>query len=165
MSEQCTNEDGIVNVNEDGGEESTTSTAVEDTASTASRHSRTGSYGRQHFSFNFGSQSRPSQKSLQEYFLERSNSVSGVGVTFSSQNKLPRLPIPTLEETMAKFPSVLEALQDSRQREETRRVVDDFLKGDGPKLQGALLEYERIGIETGTWGSYVEEFWNESYLR
>jgi carnitine O-acetyltransferase len=65
---------------------------------------------------------------------------------------------------MAKFPSVLEALQDSRQREETRRAVQDFLRGDGPKLQEALLEYERIGIETGTWGSYVEEFWNESYL-
>lgn len=137
-----------------------------------SRHSRSSSYARQqqhmHFSFNFGSStSRPSQKSLQEYFSsERSHhgASNSFGVTFSAQNQLPRLPIPTLEETMEKFPKVLEALQDSKQQEETERIVREFLEEEGPELQGALLEYERVGIETGHWGSYVEEFWNESYL-
>lgn len=137
-----------------------------------SRHSRSSSYARQlqhmHFSFNFGSStSRPSQKSLQEYFSsERSHhgTSTSFGVTFSAQNQLPRLPIPTLEETMEKFPRVLLALQDSKQQEETERIVREFLETDGPTLQQSLLEYERVGIETGHWGSYVEEFWNESYL-
>jgi Choline/Carnitine o-acyltransferase len=162
----------------DGEDEAETSRAVGTVSSDdfdnggSSRHSRSSSYGRQlqhmHFSFNFGSSTtRPSQKSLQEYFSSgRSHhgTCASFGITFSAQSQLPRLPIPTLEETMEKFPKVLEALQDARQQEETERIVREFLEADGPVLQEALLEYERVGIETGHWGSYVEEFWNESYL-
>lgn len=101
-----------------------------------------------------------SLKELQSFRSERSTT----GITFASQAQLPRLPIPDLEDTLYKFPSFLEALQTSKQQEETKRVVEEFLAGDGPILQEALLEYERAGVEDGAIGSYVEEFWNESYL-
>lgn len=85
-------------------------------------------------------------------------------VTYGGQSKLQRLPIPTLDETLDKFPKVLEAIQDEEEREETSRVVEEFRSGVGPLLQKALVEYEKAGFESGTLGSYVEEFWNESYL-
>lgn len=91
-----------------------------------------------------------------------SNKMDG---TYAAQTRLPRLPIPSLEDTLKKFPLVLEALQDdAKQRDETQRVVQEFLHNEGPILQQALIDYERAGVESGDIGSYVEEFWNESYL-
>jgi carnitine O-acetyltransferase len=84
--------------------------------------------------------------------------------TFFAQGDLPRLPIPTLNETLDKLPKVLYALQDAQQREETKRIIQDFRTGDGPKLQELLNQYEAQGRADGTLGSYVEEFWNDSYL-
>jgi Choline/Carnitine o-acyltransferase len=86
-------------------------------------------------------------------------------VTYAGQPNLPPLPIPSLEETLNKFLKSLEALQDfEEQRETAKRVVLEFLNGDGPKLQNLLVEYDREGRESGAIGSYVEEFWNDSYL-
>jgi len=84
--------------------------------------------------------------------------------TYSNQSELPRLPIPTLEETLQRFPSKLAALQNSEQRKETKQIAEEFLKGEGPQLQELLLQYEEEGRKAGTIGSYVEEFWNDSYL-
>lgn len=90
---------------------------------------------------------------------------SKASVTFGGQETLPPLPIPSLDETLSKFLSCLEALQEEEsQRQLAEQVVLDFLKGDGPKLQSLLLEYDRQGRELGSIGSYVEEFWNDSYL-
>jgi carnitine O-acetyltransferase len=55
-------------------------------------------------------------------------------------------------------------LQDESQREETRNVVQEFSLTSGPVLQSLLQRYEREGLQSGTIGSYVEEFWDESYL-
>lgn len=86
-------------------------------------------------------------------------------VTYTGQSNLPPLPIPTLEETLGKFLECLEALQEyDEQRETAKLVVKEFLEGDGPKLQRLLVEYDRAGRENGLIGSYVEEFWNDSYL-
>lgn len=78
--------------------------------------------------------------------LQLLNSSMGAGVTYAGQDGLPRLPIPDLNETMEKFQYRLEALQDEVQRDTTKRVVQEFLEGDGPKLQEALREYEAEGI-------------------
>jgi len=78
--------------------------------------------------------------------LQHLTSNMGAGVTYAGQDSLPRLPIPDLNETMEKFQYRLEALQDETQREEAKRVVREFLEGDGPKLQEALREYESEGI-------------------
>lgn len=90
--------------------------------------------------------------------------TSASSLTYASQDKLPRLPIPNLEDTLERFQSRLEALLDENERAETAQVVRDFLLGDGPELQTLLKDYDAQGFEAGTIGSYVEEFWDESYL-
>ena len=101
---------------------------------------------------------------LSSFRDEMAADVKDGTITYAHQEKLPRLPIPTLEETLDKFPMFLEALQTPKEHEETKRVVQEFKNGVGPKLQQALLEYDKEGYESGEFGSYVEEFWNEAYL-
>lgn len=84
--------------------------------------------------------------------------------TFDAQTELPRLPIPSLDETLIKFPQLIKALQTEEEHKETLKMVEEFRTGDGPKLQQLLLDYEEEGKRTGRFGSYVEEFWNDSYL-
>lgn len=86
------------------------------------------------------------------------------GVTFANQDKLPRLPIPNLEETANKLLQFLEALQTTQQKLRAQEEVLGFLRGEGPRLQKLLREYERNGISEGVLGSYIEEFWNESNI-
>lgn len=75
---------------------------------------------------------------------------------------LPPLPIPSLNVTMDRFLKSIEALDDDP--EQSKALVKEFLMNDAPKLQELLVEYDRKGRETGQIGSYVEEFWNDSYL-
>mmetsp|Transcript_9653 Transcript_9653/g.21608 ORF Transcript_9653/g.21608 Transcript_9653/m.21608 type:complete len:772 (+) Transcript_9653:254-2569(+) len=84
--------------------------------------------------------------------------------TYISQSVLPRLPIPTLEETMKRFGRAVWAVQTATERAETERVVEEFLSTEGPKLQSLLEEYDEEGERNGTLGSYVEEFWSDAYL-
>jgi carnitine O-acetyltransferase len=84
--------------------------------------------------------------------------------TYAAQGDLKRLPIPTLDETLNKLPKVLSALQTPEQQKETLQIVEQFRKGDGPRLQAMLEDYEAKGRESGEIGSYIEEFWNDSYL-
>lgn len=56
---------------------------------------------------------------------------------------LPKLPVPALEQTMAGYLEAVEvAVGDQSQREETRRLVEQFLRPDGigPKFQELLVE-------------------------
>jgi carnitine O-acetyltransferase len=96
------------------------------------------------------------------------NGASPHARTYDGQADLPRLPIPTLEETLDRFPSAVRALfnpeNESREMEECLASVRKFLEEDGPKLQQLLVEYEWVGRENGTLGSYVEEFWSDAYL-
>ncbi|CAK7564045.1 MAG: carnitine O-acetyltransferase yat1 [Sporothrix epigloea] len=85
------------------------------------------------------------------------SSTSG-GITFSHQDKLPKLPIPNLEKSCQKYLSVLRPLQTSREHAETRHAVAEFLRNEGPELQEKLKSY----AEGRT--SYIEQFWYDSYL-
>ena len=58
--------------------------------------------------------------------------------TFARQDELPKLPIPPLEDTCARYLRALEGLQDPRDHEETKRAVEEFLRGDGPRIQERL---------------------------
>ncbi|KZF20638.1 carnitine acetyl transferase [Xylona heveae TC161] len=80
------------------------------------------------------------------------------GVTFSSQHKLPKLPIPELESTCRKYIAALRPLQSAREHHETKAAVHEFLKSGGPELQERLKKYA-----TGR-SSYIEQFWYDSYL-
>ncbi|OTB05436.1 hypothetical protein M426DRAFT_57019 [Hypoxylon sp. CI-4A] len=80
------------------------------------------------------------------------------GITFASQDSLPKLPIPELEQTCKKYLAALKPLQGAREHSETKFAVQDFLKKDGPELQKKLQEYA-VGKT-----SYIEQFWYDSYL-
>jgi hypothetical protein len=97
-------------------------------------------------------------------FRDMDSTVREGSITYARQNELPRLPIPTLEETMTKFVRTMSALQTERETEATKLAVQDFMEKEGPILQKALLDYDKKGFESGGFGSYIEEFWNESYL-
>ena len=85
--------------------------------------------------------------------------------TYFSQATLPRLPIPTLEETLERFQKAVYAIQTPEEREQTKADVEEFIaSGDGPKLQSMLIAYDEEGERNGTLGSYIEEFWSDAYL-
>lgn len=63
--------------------------------------------------------------------------------TFARQQELPSLPVPPLEETCSRYLTALEGLQDPRDHEETKRAVEDFLRGDGPRIQERLIEWAK----------------------
>lgn len=74
------------------------------------------------------------------------------GMTFANQDLLPKLPIPELEDTCRKYLDALAPLQTSREHEETKAAVQDFLKSDGPMLQEKLKAYASSKT------SYIEQF-------
>jgi carnitine O-acetyltransferase len=74
------------------------------------------------------------------------------GVTFASQEKLPKLPIPDIESTCQKYLESLKPLQSPREHHDTALAVHDFLKSDGPELNERLKKYA-----TGK-TSYIEQF-------
>ncbi|KZT65330.1 acyltransferase ChoActase/COT/CPT [Daedalea quercina L-15889] len=78
--------------------------------------------------------------------------------TFARQHELPRLPIPSLEDTCRRYLTALEGLQDQKEHAKTKVAVEDFLRNDGPKWQERLAKYAEDKA------SYIEEFWYESYL-
>lgn len=80
--------------------------------------------------------------------------------TLENQVKLPKLPIPALEDTMKNYLRALEGLQDPEEHAVTAEAVKHFLSDpeQGPRLQEKLFKYSE-GV-----ASYIEEFWYESYL-
>ncbi|CAG8975012.1 hypothetical protein HYALB_00012145 [Hymenoscyphus albidus] len=80
------------------------------------------------------------------------------GITFAAQDKLPKLPIPELKDSMTKYLAALKPLQSPREHAESQQAVDEFLKSEGPDLQEKLKKYA-----TGK-TSYIEQFWYDSYL-
>lgn len=63
------------------------------------------------------------------------------GKTMNHQSSLPKLPIPTLEETCKRYLRALEGLQDPEEHARTKVAVDEFLQGDGPRIQEKLKAY------------------------
>ena len=63
--------------------------------------------------------------------------------TFARQDELPKLPIPPLEDTCRRYLTALEGLQDPKEHEVTKRAVQEFLEGEGPKVQERLRAYAK----------------------
>lgn len=74
------------------------------------------------------------------------------------QDKLPKLPIPSLEATCDRYLKALEGLQDPKEHAQTKKVVSEFLNGDGLRIQARLKSWAQNKP------SYIEDFWYESYL-
>ena len=58
-----------------------------------------------------------------------------------AQKSLPKLPVPDLEETCKRYLAALKELQDPDEHADTERAVEEFLKGDGPRIQAKLKEW------------------------
>jgi hypothetical protein len=71
---------------------------------------------------------------------------------------VPRLPIPTLEESCARYLRAAQPLQSSADHAKTKQVVADFCKpgGEGELLQEQL---KRTDASLPTQSSYVESLW------
>jgi len=78
--------------------------------------------------------------------------MTSQGVTFASQEKLPKLPIPDLDKSCDKYLASLRPLQSAREHAETEAAVQEFLRAEGPELQEKLKKYA-----TGK-SSYIEQF-------
>ncbi len=74
------------------------------------------------------------------------------GVTFASQDKLPKLPIPELASTCRRYIEALKPLQTAREHSDSQQAVDEFLRRDGPELQEKLKSYAQGKT------SYIEQF-------
>eukprot|EP00546_Thalassionema_frauenfeldii_P007395 CAMPEP_0178911088 /NCGR_PEP_ID=MMETSP0786-20121207/9479_1 /TAXON_ID=186022 /ORGANISM="Thalassionema frauenfeldii, Strain CCMP 1798" /LENGTH=733 /DNA_ID=CAMNT_0020583453 /DNA_START=97 /DNA_END=2298 /DNA_ORIENTATION=- len=85
-----------------------------------------------------------------------------LGITYEHQSSLPRLPIPSLDDTLKKFLVTVQPLLSPAQLVRANKIVKDFQNRDGADLQKVLEEYDQVSSQTI--GSYIEEFWNDSYL-
>ena len=69
------------------------------------------------------------------------DSKKPVNRTLAYQDKLPKLPIPPLQDTCKRYLRALEALQDEKEYAATQAAVQEFLDTDGPKLDELLRDY------------------------
>src|SRR3954454_21506644 len=84
--------------------------------------------------------------SCKSFSLDMSSQIATEVKTFSNQHKLPRLPIPSLEESTRKYLNSLRPLLSSENLAQTERHVKDFIKpgGLGQILQQRLIDVDRI---------------------
>lgn len=76
--------------------------------------------------------------------------------TFSLQHTLPRLPVPSLEESCALYLKSLLPLQTTQEHENTRAIVADFLASDLSKS----LQQRLVDIDHASPTNWLEDnFW------
>lgn len=80
--------------------------------------------------------------------------------TFGNEDRLPRVPVPTLEDSGRRFLEWCAPLLTPEELAETEAAVAAFLAGPGPELQARLEEYDRSpGVR-----SWLDTFWPYRYL-
>jgi carnitine O-acetyltransferase len=82
--------------------------------------------------------------------------------TFGNEDKLPRVPLPTLADTAERFIEWCGPLLTADQLAQTQAALADFCAPDGPgtKLQAALERYDAsAGVR-----SWLDTFWPRRYL-
>lgn len=85
------------------------------------------------------------------------------GAMFKNQgpHALPKLPVPTLEETMAKFEWTAQPLlRSDDERKQTAAECQAFLSGKGRSLQAELVHYDQQRPDS----NYIVDFWYDMYL-
>ena len=75
------------------------------------------------------------------------------------KDKLPRLPVPPLQETAKKYLNYLQPLLTPEELRHTAGLVEEFVQGDGPNLQEELI---RLDKESPS--SWLEGWWDTGYL-
>lgn len=84
------------------------------------------------------------------------------GRTFGSEDGLPRVPLPTLEESCQRFLDWCAPLLDAAELGRTRQAVTEFLRPGSAAwaLQDALARDEAAALRP----SWLDEFWPDRYL-
>lgn len=82
--------------------------------------------------------------------------------TFHFQKSLPRLPIPELKNTLARYQAAIEPITTREEFEETVEAVQDFGQegGVGEKLHAKLIARDESNPET----SYINQWWLDMYV-
>ncbi|TYZ68041.1 hypothetical protein PybrP1_012623 [[Pythium] brassicae (nom. inval.)] len=80
--------------------------------------------------------------------------------TFHFQRSLTRLPIPKLEDSLARYLAAVEPVVTPEQLAQTREAVRAFASGAGPQLQQALEARDAANPHT----SYINAWWLDMYL-
>ncbi|RDI50857.1 choline/carnitine O-acyltransferase [Nocardia mexicana] len=82
--------------------------------------------------------------------------------TFAFDDQLPRVPLPTLEDSCARFLQWSAPLLSEDERAATERALADLQRPDGP---GRILhaDLQRFDAEPGV-ASWLDEFWPSRYL-
>ncbi|KAF1326975.1 Choline/carnitine o-acyltransferase, partial [Globisporangium splendens] len=70
-------------------------------------------------------------------------------LTYSFQDALPRLPLPPLKDTIARYLKSVHPLLSEEEYKEAEKMAEDFLKKEGPKLQFYL---------------YLKSWWSTNYV-
>jgi hypothetical protein len=85
---------------------------------------------------------------------------SGSKVMLAYQTSLPHFPIPSLEDTAARYMGSMEGLMNADERAVVQSELEQFLNTVGPKLQ-RYLQYRRL-----TKDNYLADWWRDFvYLR
>ncbi|KAJ2765562.1 Carnitine O-acetyltransferase mitochondrial, partial [Coemansia nantahalensis] len=87
---------------------------------------------------------------------------SAPGKLYAFQAQLPKLPVPTLDETLPKYLRTVEPLLSKEDFARTRAVVEEF----GQSAEGRVLQnrLEARAAEPGR-ANWLEEWWNDlSYM-
>lgn len=98
-------------------------------------------------------------------FHPRDHLAQTILPTFHFQGALPRLPIPTLEQSLNKYVISLEALEGhpeitNEDIERVKEYLNEFMDNDGPILDAELRARDKANPETShLWGP-----WTEMYL-
>ena len=70
-----------------------------------------------------------------------SDAASTNTMTTKASKNLPILPIPPLEDTCRRYLRALEGLQEPDEHARTKKAVEEFLNGDGPRIQARLKSW------------------------
>uniref|UniRef100_K3WDH9 Choline/carnitine acyltransferase domain-containing protein n=1 Tax=Globisporangium ultimum (strain ATCC 200006 / CBS 805.95 / DAOM BR144) TaxID=431595 RepID=K3WDH9_GLOUD len=80
--------------------------------------------------------------------------------TYHFQKSLTRLPVPKLEDTLARYLASVEPVVSAEQFAQTKKAVEAFQSGVGSELQKALIARDEANKHT----SYINQWWLEMYL-
>ncbi|XP_047103085.1 carnitine O-palmitoyltransferase 2, mitochondrial [Schistocerca piceifrons] len=81
--------------------------------------------------------------------------------TYHFQPSLPRLPVPKLEDTCARYLAAQQPLLLQNEFEMTKKYVSDFAANEGKQLHEELKETDHRNKHT----SYISEPWSDMYLK
>ncbi len=85
-----------------------------------------------------------------------------IGVLTMQQTVQQPLPLPALEQTLAKFLTAIEPVFDAELNHKAQQITEQFAQKHGKKLQQQLVKYAEAQAKLGK--SWISDFWLNAYL-